>query len=137
MVTSTLRKRDTTGFGNEIRRFYTFSYFLKHSSSERLQVCKIMFLNTLGLNEWMVQNWTKQATRGLPGKIKNGKIQELCSIVEISPRQKKSLALRINHLKNWFSSLPKMPWHYCRGKTDRCTLKERSTASKKLWMLIN
>ncbi|CAI6354739.1 unnamed protein product [Macrosiphum euphorbiae] len=85
MVTFTLRKRDTTGLGNESRRSNTFSYFLKHSSSE---VCKIMFLNTLGLNEWMVQNWTKQAIHGLPGKIKNGKIQESCSIVEISPRQK-------------------------------------------------
>ncbi|XP_022160718.1 uncharacterized protein LOC111026860 [Myzus persicae] len=122
MVTYTLRKRDTTGLGNESRRSYTFSYFLKHNSSERLQVCKIMFLNTLGLNEWMVQNWTKQATHGLPGKIKKGKIQESCSIVEISPRQKKSLAVRINHLKNWFSTLPKMPSHYCRNKTDRLYL---------------
>lgn len=28
-----------------------------------------MFLNTLGLNEWMVRNWVNTAVHGLPGKI--------------------------------------------------------------------
>lgn len=51
MVTSALSHRDTTRLGVESRRTYTFNYSLKHGYSERLQVCKIMFLNTLGLND--------------------------------------------------------------------------------------
>ncbi|VVC45497.1 Hypothetical protein CINCED_3A011375 [Cinara cedri] len=60
MVANTPRKSDTTGLGDESRRSNTFIYFLNHTNTERLQVCKIMFLNTLGLNEWMVRNWIKK-----------------------------------------------------------------------------
>lgn len=70
----------------------------------------------------MVQNWVKRAVNGLPGQVKIGKIQESCNIVEISPRQITSLAVRISHIKNWFSILPKMPSHYCRSKTYRLYL---------------
>lgn len=74
MVINTSRKRDSTGLGNESRRSNTFFYFLKYDHSECLQVCKTMFLNTLGLNEWMVRNWVNTAVHGLPGKINKVKL---------------------------------------------------------------
>jgi len=73
MFINTSRKRDTTGLGNESRRSNTFFYLLKYKNSERLQVGKTMFLNTLGLNEWMVRNWVNTAVHGLPGKINKTK----------------------------------------------------------------
>jgi len=124
MVTNTYRKRDTTGLGNESRRSNTFFYFLKYNSSERVQVCKTMFLNTLGLNEWMVRNWVNTAAHGLPGKkTKTISTHSLTTESDnISPRQKAPLSKRIEHLKKWFSLLPKMPSHYCRSQTDRLYL---------------
>lgn len=40
------------------RRPDTLKYYLSTNNELKL-VCKVMFLNTLGLKEWMVQNWVK------------------------------------------------------------------------------
>jgi len=70
MVSKILTKANTTGLGSLSRRANTYKYFLKHDNfEESLQVCKLMFLNTLGLNEWMLHNWVRNATHGLPGKL--------------------------------------------------------------------
>lgn len=64
----------------------------------------------------------KRSKSWITRKNKKAKTQESCSIVEISPRQNASLAIRINHIKNWFSTLPKTPSHYCKSKIDRLYL---------------
>ena len=39
------------------RRSGSFKYFLSPTTGDLKPVCKQMFLNTLGMKEWMVQNW--------------------------------------------------------------------------------
>lgn len=128
MVSTALTKANTTGLGNLSRRANTYKYFLKHEKFEEpLQVCKLMFLNTLGLNEWMLHNWVKNATHGLPGKLLSPKSLQLKENVGdnnliINSPKRVGLSKRIDHLQSWFSSLPKMPSHYCRQKTNRLYL---------------
>ncbi|KAF0722495.1 DDE-1 domain-containing protein [Aphis craccivora] len=93
------------------------------SNFDSYAVCKTMFLNTLGINEWMVHNWLAFSNNGLP--IKNIVLKK--SIVgdevdDISP--KRSFSFRHDHLNNWFDSLAKMPSHYCRKKTKRLYLED-------------
>jgi hypothetical protein len=69
MVSKMSTKANTTRLGSLSRRENTYKYFLKHDNFEELlQVCKLMFLNTLGLNEWMLYNWVRNDTHGLPEK---------------------------------------------------------------------
>jgi len=50
-VSKNVAKADTTGLGSLSRRTNTYKYFLVLDNfGEPLQVCKLMFLNTLGLN---------------------------------------------------------------------------------------
>ncbi|CAI6359890.1 unnamed protein product [Macrosiphum euphorbiae] len=128
MVSKMLTKANTTGLGSLSRRANTYKYFLEHDHFEEpLQVCKLMFLNTLGLNEWMLHNWVRNATHGLPGKLLSPKSLKLkenvgdSNLIKSSPKRV-GLSKRIDHLQLWFSSLPKMPSHYCRQKTNRLYL---------------
>lgn len=52
-------KRKTNQLVDESRRSHTFEYYLKSSETEKLSVCKKMFLGTLGIKDNMVQNWIK------------------------------------------------------------------------------
>ncbi|KAL4152815.1 hypothetical protein QTP88_000648 [Uroleucon formosanum] len=123
MVSVVLTKANTTGLGSLSRRTNTYKYFLKHEKFEEpLQVCKLMFLNTLGLNEWMLHNWVRNATHGLPGKLLSPKSLQLKENLTTNLPKRIVLSKRIDHLQLWFSSLPKMPSHYCRQKTNRLYL---------------
>lgn len=44
----------------------TYNYYLKYQNCDSLQICKQMFLTTLGVNEWMVHNWIKESIHGMP-----------------------------------------------------------------------
>lgn len=69
----------------------------------------------------MLHNWIKQSTHGFAGK----KIIQECvsdKIVIGKPNKKVSLTKRINHLQEWFSSLAKIPSHYCRKQPNRLYL---------------
>lgn len=57
-VKKTKKKQLAVKERKESRRSGTFKYYLS-TNNELKPVCKVMFLNTLGLKEWMVQNWVK------------------------------------------------------------------------------
>lgn len=52
------KKRSSTGENS--RRSGTFNYFLRKADNTKFQVCKKMFLGTMGLKEDMVQDWVKK-----------------------------------------------------------------------------
>ncbi|XP_060859415.1 uncharacterized protein LOC132936667 [Metopolophium dirhodum] len=101
MITKTETKRIMTE-SEKSRRDCSYTYYIKKEDIS-LPVCKKMFLNTLCLNEWMVRNWINS------------------SIIE-EPIPRVSVSVRHNHLISWFGSLPKMPSHYCRKKSERLYL---------------
>jgi len=86
-----------------------------------------MYLNTLCLKEWMVLNWVKKSEHGIPKQKQLISIEEPDTNNE-SPTQYRSVqsisrrlsyANKLDYLKNWFDSLPKLPSHYCRKRTER------------------
>ncbi|KAL4709222.1 hypothetical protein ACJJTC_010522 [Scirpophaga incertulas] len=98
----------TQSKGLPSRRENTFEYFLR-VDGEMKQVCKRMFLNTLGLGEWTVLNWVKIANNSI-GMIRK----------PVNERRIKSLnEAKINHIIFFLESVPKVPSHYCRQNTSK------------------
>lgn len=126
IVTIIKTKRDTTGSTENSRRSNTYLYHLKYQNSPPLPVCKKMFIGTIGIKECMLHNWVKGSFHGLPKKnIMSSYNNILGEIVEISPQGKArraSFDVRLQHIKIWFNTLPKMPSHYCRKRTDKLYL---------------
>nr|CAI5833692.1 unnamed protein product [Callosobruchus analis] len=97
------------------RRSSTYNYFLK-IGHENKQVCKSMFLSTLGLNEWMVANWCSTAVNGMIPSA---------TISNASRRAARPKAVndkRVEYLNKFFDDLPKMPSHYCRRDSKKLYL---------------
>lgn len=99
------------------RKSETKSYYLlvsRNSNVTRLQVCRGMFLHTLGLSEWFLRYWLDK-TRGSNG---------------IAPKSETSLQRRKSPKKKeqsqsltaFFDKLPKLPSHYCRQTSSRLYL---------------
>nr|CAI5849638.1 unnamed protein product [Callosobruchus analis] len=96
-VSNLVQKKDIERkFVKNSRRSSTYNYFLK-IGHENKQVCKSMFLSTLGLNEWI--NASRRAARP---KAVNDK--------------------RVEYLNKFFDDLPKMPSHYCRRDSKKLYL---------------
>jgi len=106
------------------RRENTFCYYLKYEKCDRLQVCKKMFIATLGVNKWMIHNRIKESIHGMHNqkskimqdKSENETIQKSESYIRTSKDKRKL------HLDAWVESLPKMPSHYCRARSNRLYL---------------
>lgn len=98
---------------NSSRRSGTIEYFLKQNN-ELLQVCKKMFLQTLGLNEWSVRNWVSNSAFGT-GIIISPDHEKRTKKVGRSSNKNKEL-------NNFFDNLPKLPSHYCRSSTNKLYL---------------
>nr|CAI5865996.1 unnamed protein product [Callosobruchus analis] len=117
-VSNLVQKKDIERkFVENSRRSSTYNYFLK-IGHENKQVCKSMFLSTLGLNEWMVANWCSTAVNGMIPSA---------TISNASRRAARPKAVndkRVEYLNTFFDDLPKMPSHYCRRD------------SKKLYLLL-
>lgn len=115
MVSKQEKKQETIAAAESSRRNLSYTYHLK-SGDVNFVVCKTMFLNTLGLNEWMVRNWLDSSNQvnGLPKtklkKIGSNEVATDEDQYEISPRR--SVLMRYDHLNVWIDSLAKMPSHY-------------------------
>lgn len=85
------------------RRRFSNKFYL---GRDRLRVCKKMFLNTLGVNEWVIKKWIKS---------------DLEVNHQILPNEQPSSA-RIKLLHEFFDTLPKLESHYCRASTSKLYL---------------
>nr|CAH7760572.1 unnamed protein product [Callosobruchus chinensis] len=115
-VSNLVQKKDIERkFVENSRRSSTYNYFLK-IGHENKQVCKSMFLSTLGLNEWMVANWCSTAVNGMISSA---------TISNASRRAARPKAVndkRVEYLNKFFDDLPKMPSHYCRRDSKKLYL---------------
>ncbi|XP_071383293.1 uncharacterized protein [Centroberyx affinis] len=85
------------------RRSVSLRYHLV-VDGERKQVCKKMFLSTLGIGEWSVLNWA-QAAADQPDEAESNTKKRL-------PRKSRK-ASEHSILKEFLESLPKVPSYYC------------------------
>lgn len=90
------------------RRTTSLSYHLR-IKTEVKQVCKLMFLNTFGLNEWAVRSWAKSQTHG---------VHTSPQPKPVTPTQEAKAELA----RSFIESVPKLPSHYCRQDTDKTFL---------------
>lgn len=99
--------------------FYRLNVGCKH-----VPVCKKMFLNTLDLKEWTVQNWVSNASYGTP---------ESSTVMSNQPRCKNEESIQF--LNTFLDNLPKLPSHYCRNDTNKLYLEQTFTHFSDLFKL--
>lgn len=119
---SSLVKRSITGLSFEFktvktgnsRRTGTLQYFLplEKNNDRKVQVCREMFLNTLSLGSFTVQQWVKNAEYGMSPN------QEVVNISK-PPRIILENEVKQQHLNTFFDKLPKLPSHYARKETTK------------------
>ncbi|XP_069673203.1 uncharacterized protein [Periplaneta americana] len=107
-VTPTKRPGKNTG---ESRRKGTLLYHFR-VGNEKLQVCKKLFLNTLGIKDWSVRYWLENSKRGMSS----------CSTVFHTHAKKDKRKEGKQFLRTFFDSLPKLPSHYCRQSSSKLYL---------------
>jgi hypothetical protein len=107
------------------RRIATYEYFLRSTDGERKQVCKTMFLSTLGIGEWTVHRWT---TDGGDSGTHQSSIHKQRNPI---PAHKKQLT------EEFVNSLPKLPSHYCRKDSEKLYLETTIDSWSKLTKLFH
>lgn len=114
------RKRSYTK--DSSRRKGSFQYYLKIEAGKH-QVCKHTFLGTLGIKERMVRHWVNEGsvfgTLSKQDDINNNKTKKKNTSVHSVEQNKK-----LEYLRQFLDSLPKMESHYCRKKSNKLYLEE-------------
>lgn len=107
----------------ESRRNGTLRYTLK-AGKENIPVCKKMFLSTLGLHEWQVNNWVDHSKYGInEGKKEKKKSEGVLRTLRVP-----------NVFMNTFlDNLNKLPSHYCRKDTNKMYLEQSFTTITELY----
>lgn len=113
-MTKDLRNRKDS---EKSRRQSTFMFHLR-MDNERVRVCKKMFMNTLGLNEWSVRNWASGNISSIPKEMPTRKLK--------SERKRTSVRM-------FLDALPKMESHYCRKSTSKQYLEPIFTSHEQLY----
>ena len=93
------------------RRKFSYKYYLR-VRDKREEVCRDMFLSTLGLTDKTVYDWVNNSEGGVP-KPKR-------------PRKKSAREVQFaearEHASTYLNELPKVPSHYCRHNSKKLYL---------------
>uniref|UniRef100_A0A1B6K9A6 Uncharacterized protein n=1 Tax=Graphocephala atropunctata TaxID=36148 RepID=A0A1B6K9A6_9HEMI len=101
------------------RRTETLKYHLV-VRNERLQVCQLTFLNTLGIKKWSVRYWLNGEGKVTPNlNVSDKNIVPSSSITQASKKGQSRKREDIDFLRNFFKSLPRLPSHYCRSNSTK------------------
>ncbi|VEN40009.1 unnamed protein product [Callosobruchus maculatus] len=100
------------------KKTVTLNYHLK-KDNKRLSVCKLMFLNTLGIGEWSAREWA------LKGQHKSSLNVKKCK-VPLKPKGNE-------HLESFLNELPKIPSHYCRAQSSKLYLEPIFKSQKEVF----
>lgn len=98
-------------------------YFLKTISGNRIKVCRLLFVNTLGLGEDSLKRWIKETDSNSSTSNSDTSSQSF-SIVENmrvkSQETRRSIERKqvTETVVTWLSSIPKVPSHYCRASSN-------------------
>lgn len=104
------KKRNSVGENS--RRTGTFRYYLRKLDNSKFQVCKKMFLGTIGLKEDMVHDWIKNTEHGINITSKPAR------------KDTKKNVEKHKKLREFFDSLSKMQSHYCRKDSTKLYLEQ-------------
>lgn len=115
-------KRKTTE-GNS-RRSHSLAYHLQ-IRNHLLVVCKTMYLNTTGLGQWSIADWSAKSQHGVIE-------QHLTAVASRAPRENSNTD-RLEFLKKFVTLLNKLPSHYCRKTTNKLYLEQTFTTYQSLY----
>lgn len=94
------------------------TYFLMKTNSREYQVCRKMFLSTLGIKEKMMRYWVNSKLDfGMfehPDEIQERKMIKFREGLYYKKNQE-----RKNHLRRFLTMLPKLESHYCRKDSKK------------------
>lgn len=100
------------------RRSHTPTYFLMKANGREYQVCRNMFLSTLGIKEKMMRYWVNSKLDfGMfehPDDIQEKKMIKFREGLYYKKNQE-----RKNHLRQFLTMLPKLESHYCRKDSKK------------------
>lgn len=103
---------------SDSRRQNSIFYYLP-SNGGRKPVCKNMFLNTLSLGSYTVQNWVKS---GKPNHNMSPSAFVANTIKKDITLYRRNSSSRIELLNNFWEKLPKLPSHYSRQNSSKVFL---------------
>ncbi|VEN42000.1 unnamed protein product [Callosobruchus maculatus] len=127
-ITSLMEKRETgRKYVNESRWNFSYTYFLRIGDTKK-QVCKKMFLSTLGIREWMALNWCSKSQSGMHTSHELV-LKERKSLRPLSQKSDE----KNKYLNNFFTELPKMPSHYCRQRSAKVYLEYNFSSKANLY----
>jgi len=104
----------TTATPTTSRRQYSYVYCLT-KGTERIAVCKNMFLTTLGIGEKTVYNWLNNSENGMP-KDKTDNEREKS---EEQKAREENIKARHQSAKDFLTSIQKVDSHYCRASSTK------------------
>lgn len=103
----------------DARRHYTYKYTLE-TSEGLVPVCKKMYLNTLDVGEWSVQNWSKGEVHATHSTKRNSTIKD---------RENESR----KYVQEYLNLLPKLESHYCRKSTTKLYLEPKWNSKQSVY----
>ncbi|KAF2886614.1 hypothetical protein ILUMI_19559 [Ignelater luminosus] len=105
------KKQVTVSVGDDSKREYSRDYFLKLNEVEK-RVCKVMFLNTLGISEtWVTTGLSKVQNAGtIPSNLQR-KHSNRSNAISNTIRDSAG-----NHI----NPFPKVPSHYIQKNSQKC-----------------
>ncbi|CAG9812843.1 unnamed protein product [Phaedon cochleariae] len=108
------------------RRKGTFHYNLQ-LKNKKINVCKKMFLNTLGVKERSVRDWVTVPT--VHGMVKQNNLKRYKTAKQKGDNEKKNIMIA------FINSIPKLPSHYCRADSKKLYLEENFKNKTELYDL--
>lgn len=115
------------------RRNQTFKYYLKTGDQE-IRVCKTMYLNTVGLGRWSIQNWKDTFSNFEKADDDEKKLKKRPSLYRKEKgNKKKPFEIENQSIHEFLDSLPTMEAHYCRASSTKNYLLSEWTSKEELY----
>lgn len=119
------------------KRNSTLKYHLMHDS-KKLQVCQKMFLNTLGIKKWTVRYWISGDKQPNKDPVEEANCSGMSLQGTLTRKTTAGItkkALGLEFVQKFFSSLAKLPSHYCRKTTTRLYLEPVFSSMAQLYKI--
>lgn len=133
-VNVTQRSRDRK-IENLSRRKFSFKFHLYVNKSKKVRVCKKSLLATLGIGEWMVNNWLEGGGEDHVELTEEDETDERTENKRQSKKitKQEDLNERCNLLKEFLLALPNVESHYCRAGSQKLYLESCWTSKVQLF----
>lgn len=122
------QRRKSSTLSDSTKRKVTYKYYLL-KGSDRVNVCKKMFINTFGLGERTVRSWLEKLSIGNYTDVNQDNSEYSFVVPDMTStynksnkRSRASGNVKSLSVEEFLQSLPKMESHYCRASSQKLYL---------------